>query len=137
VEFVEALSNDSSELSGGEDFGLVFRNTGQYPDAIDLQGTEELNDSKGRIDSGATSEGAILIPVDGTGIAPFNDVLVDTTSACDEGGLQEEEFTVDFLWSEPISVSVPIEYSEGGYTCTGEITGTGEELPADQQTESQ
>ena len=133
--FVEALSHESSELSGGDDFGLVFRNTSDIPDAIDLAATEEINDSIGQISSGVTSEGAILIPEDETDIAPFTNVLVDTSSACEESGLQDEEFTVDFLWSDPITVSVPIEYSEGGYTCTGEIAGTAQEVTAEQQGE--
>jgi len=116
---------------------LKFRNTGGIPDAIDLAATGEINDSVGQISSGISSEGAILIPKNETGVAPFVDVLVDTSSACDESGLQDEEFTVDFLWSGPITVRVPIEYSEGGTTCTGEIAGTAEEISTEQQEQSE
>ena len=133
VEFVEVQTyDDNSELLAG-DLGLVFRNIGQQPEAFDIEATaEQIND-----DVYLSDDYAKLIPQDETATIAFSSFLIDTNYSCDEDGLQNEEFTIEFLWSNPVTISVPIEYTSDDTSCTGEIAGTAEKLPADQQTESQ
>lgn len=133
VEFDEVqTSDDNSELHAG-DLGLVFRNIGQQPEAFDIEATSERTEDEVYV----SDDYAKLIPQDETAIIVFSGFRIDTNHGCDEDGLQNEEFTIEFLWSNPITVSVPIEYTTNGTSCTGEITGTAEELPAEQQTESE
>lgn len=130
MEFVEALSyEESDKISGVGDFALVFRNTGQQPDAIDIETSQELTEDDIQI----LSDNAKLISKDETVMLVYSGVLIDTNGPCNEDGRQDRDFTIEFLWSDPITVSVPIEYISDMNSCTGDIVGTVEERTAEQQ----
>ena len=132
VEFVEVqTSDDNSEITGG-DLGLVFRNIGQQPEAFDIEATAERTDD----DVYISDDYAKLIPQDETAILVLSGILIDIDGACDEEGREDREFVIEFLWSDSTTVSVPIEYTTDRSSCGGEIVGTAEESPADQQTDS-
>lgn len=129
VEFVEALSYDeSSELSSSSgEIGIVFKNVGNLHDAIDIESSEDLSHR----------DETVILPPDETGMARSYDVLLAADGGCEEDGLQQREFTVEFYWSNPITVSVPIEYTTDGAICSGEISGTAEAITTDQSADSE
>jgi len=116
MELSEAVNGSSrAELDEG-DLGLVFRNTGSHADAVSLTTYNGLEDEPLRF--------APIQPGE-TGLAEILDVLTDDTYQCDDNErIRHQRYTVEFLWSETATVTVPIEYTATSRYCELSLAGT-------------
>ena len=115
MELSEAVSGSSRAELEEKDLGLIFRNTGSHADAVSLTTYNGLEDEPLRF--------APIQPGE-TGLAEILDALTDNTYQCDDNeGVRHKRYTVEFLWSETATVTVPIEYTATSRYCELSLAG--------------
>jgi len=128
MELVEAVAGRNwKDLDEGS-LGLVFRNVGQSTNTA----TRVIFD--GYDDELAYSP----IQPGETGLVEVDNVLRDDTIQCDDNqSVRDEEYPIEFLWSDSLTVSVPIEYTDGTTSpCERSLAGTATVLSREEETES-
>jgi hypothetical protein len=128
MELVEAVAGTNREDLSEGSLGLVFRNTGP-----------STNAAARVIDDGYDDELAYNpIQPGETGLVEIDGVLDDDTIQCDDDqGVHDEEYSIEFLWSDTLTVNVPIEYTDGTTSpCERSLAGTATVVSREEGTES-
>jgi hypothetical protein len=128
MELVEAVPGTNREGINEGSLGLVFRNIGPSTNAAARVIYDDYEDELDY--SPIRPEKTGLVEVDG--------VLSDDSIQCDDNqGVRDEELTVEFLWSESITASVPIEHTDGtNDPCERSLAGTATVVSSEEGSDS-
>jgi len=123
MELVEAVAGSGREELSEDSLGLVFQNTGPHADATARLIDDEEEDLE--YDPIPPGETGLAEDIYGLGVG----------GQCDGNEVRERQYTVEFLWSEPLTVSVPIGLTDDGL-CQRSLAGTATVVSGPEGTES-